>query len=76
MQLVANDRPIRPRKTHTAEFKEKVVKAFLNTSTATYTEVGRKFGEPAPRLRDGRENITIQALDGSKSFVISAQMKV
>ncbi len=49
MQLVANDRPIRPRKTHTAEFKEKVVKAFLNTS-ATYTEVGRKFGVTCPQV--------------------------
>ena len=49
MHLVANDRQIRPRKTHTAEFKEKVVKAFLNTS-ATYTEVGRKFGVTCPQV--------------------------
>lgn len=49
MHLVVNDRPIRPRKTHTAEFKEKVVKAFLNSS-ATYTEVGRKFGVTCPQV--------------------------
>ena len=49
MHLVANDRQIRPRKTHTAEFKEKVVKAFLNSS-ATYTEVGRKFGVTCPQV--------------------------
>lgn len=49
MQLVANDRPIRPRKTHTAEFKEKVAKAFLNSS-ATYSEIGRKFGVTCPQV--------------------------
>ncbi len=43
MHLVTNDRPRRPRKTHTAEFKGKIAKEFLNSS-ATYSEVGRKFG--------------------------------